>query len=225
MTEDPMSQTHECGGDAAAYALGALEAAEAEAFRRHMTHCVVCRDEVNQFRLVADGLALATPQHPVPRGLRRRVFQEVRAEPRGTPVRRRRRAFTPPRPAYLVAVALAVAIIAAGGLELASGGQGTRLLATVHGPAVRASLQVKGAHAELIVDHLSAPASGRIYELWIQRGKGPPSPSTLFSVTSNATAEVGVPGSVSGVSAVLVTEEPAGGTLAPTSPPVITAHL
>jgi len=225
MTEDPMSQTHECSGDAAAYALGALEPAEAEAFRRHMAQCVVCRDEVNQFRRVTDELALASPQHPVPRGLRRRVLREVRAQPRGTPARRRPRAFMLPRPAYLVAVAVVVAVIVVGALELTSGAQRTRVLATVHGPAVRASLQVKGDHAELIVDHLAAPAPGRIYELWIQHGQAPPSPSTLFTVTSSATAQVGVPGSVSGVKAVLVTEEPAGGTLAPTSPPVITAHL
>lgn len=224
MTEEPMSQTHECGGDAAAYALGALEPDEAEAFRRHMAHCVVCRDEVNQFRRVADELALTAPAQAVPAGLRRRVIQEVRGQAR-TPALARRRAFTLPRPAYLVAVALAAAILVGGGLELAAGGQGTRLLATVHRPGIRASLQVNGSHAELLVDHLSAPAAGQIYELWIQHGKRPPSPSTLFSVTSTATAEVGVPGSVSGVTAVLVTEEPAGGTLAPTSAPVITAHL
>jgi anti-sigma-K factor RskA len=225
MTEDPMSHADQCGGDAAAYALGALEPDEAEAFRRHMAQCVVCRDEVNQFRRVAEELALAAPQHPVPRGLRRRVLQEVRTQARSAPARPGRRAFARLRPAYALAACLAVAIAVAGGLELASGGQGTRVIPTVHAPAVRASLKVSGTHAELVVDHLAAPAAGKIYELWIQHGDEPPAPSTLFSVTSNATAHVGVPGSVSGVRAVLVTEEPAGGTLTPTSKPLITAHL
>jgi hypothetical protein len=36
---------------------------------------------------------------------------------------------------------------------------------------------------------------------------------------------VGVPGSVKGVSRLMVTAEPAGGTLAPTTAPVIVASL
>jgi hypothetical protein len=44
-------------------------------------------------------------------------------------------------------------------------------------------------------------------------------------VRANGSAAVGVPGSLSGVSAVLVTQEPAGGTPAPTSAPVIVAPV
>ena len=51
----PMSESHECGGDAAAYVLGALEPDEVEAFRLHMASCVVCRDEVAAFEQVTDG--------------------------------------------------------------------------------------------------------------------------------------------------------------------------
>ena len=43
--EQSMSGQHDCGADAAAYVLGALEPAEAEAFTRHLATCVVCRDE------------------------------------------------------------------------------------------------------------------------------------------------------------------------------------
>jgi hypothetical protein len=62
--------------------------------------------------------------------------------------------------------------------------------------------------------------------MWVQRGNAAPTPTgTLFAVTSRGTAAIGVPGSLSGVSAVLVTQERAGGTLAPTSAPVIVAHV
>ena len=42
---------------------------------------------------------------------------------------------------------------------------------------------------------------------------------------TRGTADVGVPGGLTGVSAVMVTDEPDGGTLAPTSAPVIAARL
>jgi anti-sigma factor RsiW len=65
--EERMPSTHDCGSDAAAYALGALEPAEAEQFRAHMDTCVVCRDEVMAFQQVAEALPMAAPQQPVPR--------------------------------------------------------------------------------------------------------------------------------------------------------------
>jgi anti-sigma-K factor RskA len=222
MTMAPMSDTHDCGGgDAAAYALGALEPAEAEAFRRHMAQCVVCRDEVNQYRRVVDTLPLAAPQHPVPRTLRRRVLRDARAEP-PTPAgpRRRRQWLAAVRPAHVLATVLAAAIVAGSGLALFSGGSGARVIRTPD-----ASLRISGGHGELIVEHLPAPAAGQIYELWIEHGTRPPSPSTLFSVTKRGTADLGVPGGLGGVSAVLVTQEPDGGTSAPTSAPVIVARL
>jgi hypothetical protein len=62
--------------------------------------------------------------------------------------------------------------------------------------------------------------------MWVQRGHAQPTPTgTLFSVTSAGSAAVGVPGSLHGVSAVMVTEEPVGGTLVPTSAPVIVARV
>ncbi len=77
---EAMSGTHDCGGDAAAYALGALGPEEAEAFRAHMQECAVCRDEVEALGGVVQALTIATPQYEAPRGLRRRVMHEVRLE-------------------------------------------------------------------------------------------------------------------------------------------------
>jgi hypothetical protein len=62
--------------------------------------------------------------------------------------------------------------------------------------------------------------------MWVQRGSAPPTPTgTLFSVNRAGSAAVGVPGSLHGVSRVMVTQEPAGGTLAPTSAPLIVAPV
>ena len=48
------SENRDCGADAAAYVLGALEPGEVEAFRAHMATCVVCRDEVSAARAFHD---------------------------------------------------------------------------------------------------------------------------------------------------------------------------
>ena len=77
-----MSEKRDCGADAAAYVLGALEPAEAEAFRKHLASCVVCRDEVTAFQEVAELLPLSAPPQPVPRGLKNRVMVEVNADAR-----------------------------------------------------------------------------------------------------------------------------------------------
>src|SRR5947199_10482151 len=115
---DHVSGTHDCGGDAAAYALGALEPAEAEAFRRHLDDCIVCRDEVEALQGVVLALPMAAPQQPVTRRLRRRVMRAIREEqPAGVRTQRPRSpARLRPRPgalagAFVAAAALAAAII------------------------------------------------------------------------------------------------------------------
>ena len=110
-----MSRDHDCGGDAAAYALGALDPTEAEIFRRHLEECAVCRDEVEALGGVVQALPMAAPQQPMPRGLRRRVVRAVRQEAglRADPPVRRPSEWFGSR-AVLVATA-SVALLAADG--------------------------------------------------------------------------------------------------------------
>ncbi len=78
-----MSGTHDCGGDAAAYVLGALEPDEAEALpRATWTGASSAATSVASFQQVADALPMSAPQYPVPARLRRRVLTEVRADAR-----------------------------------------------------------------------------------------------------------------------------------------------
>jgi hypothetical protein len=120
-----------------------------------------------------------------------------------------------------VAAVVVIAIVLV--VALSPGGSGTR---TIQASTGSAELQIAGGRADLIVHRLPTLPAGRIYEMWVQRGNATPTPTgTLFAVTSSGTAAVGVPGGVSGVSAVMVTQEPAGGTSAPTTAPVIVARL
>ncbi len=231
--------TYGCGADAAAYVLGALEPDETREFRRHLESCAVCRDEVLVLQQVADALPMAAPQHAAPRGLRRRVLRAVQAQSESPPTYHeapQRRGLRRPqrssggfrRPAIAALSVVLVALAIAGGFELSSGGRsGARAIqARVTGSSGSAELSLSGGHAELIVRHMQPPPAGRIYEVWLKRGKRPPSPtSALFSVTDDGAGAVDVPGNLRGVSAVMVTQEPAGGSRVPTSPPVIVAKL
>jgi anti-sigma-K factor RskA len=225
-----MSDTHDCAGDAAAYVLGALEPGEVEAFRRHLDHCGVCRDEVDALTGVVQALPMAAPQLSPPRALRRHVLRAVRNEPRRTTGATVRRfpVVRIPRPAV---AALGAAVLAAaavvGGVELSGGGTPTRVIqAQVSGIAGSAELRLSGARGELIVRDLTPPPPGHVYEVWLKPpGANPVPASVLFSVNSAGGADVGLPARLHGISDVLVTPEPRGGSPAPTHPPVIIASL
>jgi anti-sigma-K factor RskA len=222
----------DCALDAGAYLLGALDGGEAEAFRRHLAGCTVCREEVAALRSAADALALAAPQVAVPRALKRRVMAAVRASAQDAEVRpagRRSPARMPARRLALagagslaiLATLIAVAVLAGGGSK------STRnLQASVAVPSASASLRVSSGHGELELRRMPPAPAGHIYEVWLQRGHGPPQPtSVLFNVTSSGAAVVGVPGDLRRVRAVLVTAERLGGSLRPTRAPVIVARL
>jgi anti-sigma-K factor RskA len=222
------AMSSDCGGEVAAYVLGALEPDEADGFRRHMDTCVVCRDEVMAFQQVADALPMSAQQHSIPRGLRRRVLSEVRADAAGRQQtasgRSRQRARTRTRPRTAMAGGLAaVAVVAVAAVIALSSQSATDVF---HASVGAASVHVSGDHAELVVVHLPQPPSGRIYEVWLRRGNAPPTPTkALFGVTAAGAADVDVPGNLAGVSVVMVTQERAGGSLHPTSAPVIVAHI
>lgn len=232
--EDSTPGRPACGADAAAYVLGALEPKEAEAFSSHMASCVVCRDEVATFQQTANALAMAPARHRVPHGLKRRVMRAVRESEREAPGTARRPGWLgaglfASRPAVAAMAALAIVVVVAGAIALGTGGSsGSRsITATVTGSPGSARLSVSGGHAELVVRHFPQPAAGHIYEVWELRGGAKvPSPTrALFSVNTSGAGDVGVPGDLHGVTKVLVTQEPAGGSLVPTSAPVIVAPL
>jgi anti-sigma-K factor RskA len=242
----PGGQERGCGNDAAPYVLGALEPAEARAFMRHMRTCAVCRDEVAALAPVLDVLPSCVPRYDVSPELRRRVMHAVRSEPKfgdaparerwlspGRPWKPRRRSrprwpsklgasLAHPRPAVAAALALALAVALVIVIASGSGGTQDRLIRASVGLA---QLQIAGDRGELIVDHLPPAPRDRVYELWLQRGNGAPAPSTLFEVTSRGTAALGVPGEVTGITRVLVTVEPSGGSRVPTTPAVIVARV
>jgi anti-sigma-K factor RskA len=236
----PGRDEHSCSADVAAYALGALEPGEAEAFRRHLETCVVCPVELRAFQQVADDLAAGVPSVDAPPDLKHRVMRAVEAEPRTAPIpeggrsrrERRRDAVLRGRswlrgPTLALGAGIAFAIAAIAIVVLAfpgrQNGRTIRASTTVGGTA---ALHISANRTDLVVRHVAPPPRGKIYEVWVQYGKGKPRPNALFGVDRSGDASVSVSASMYGVSHVMVTAEPAPrGTRAPTSPPVITASL
>jgi anti-sigma factor RsiW len=221
--------------DAAAYVLGALEAHEVQPFLEHLEDCSICRTEVVQLQAMADSLANGVPRELAPVGLRARVMATVHAEAEllraagheaDRPVRAPSRWRWRLAPALVATAALGIGLlIGAVALNAGSASQRTQVVqAKVVAPGHDASAELRkvGSHWELVVMGMPAPPKGRIYELWLKRGTQAPQPTdALFSVTNQGDGSVGVPGDLQGVTTVMVTDEPLGGSLKPTREPVI----
>jgi anti-sigma-K factor RskA len=232
--DDPTVGDHECGDDVAAYALGALDPADAARFERHLKHCAVCPDELSVFRQVVETLPASASIQPAPAELRQRILGAIADEPRGTVGAVSRDAPRPRRPRLLLrgrvwapGAVLALAALAFAGVALTTTSSSTvRVIRAQVAGQGTAVLRVSDDRGELVLHHFSPPPSGQIYEVWFQGSSGAPAPANaLFSVTAGGEADVVIPRDIRGVQTVTVTPEPAGGTRTPTHPTVVRAVL
>jgi anti-sigma-K factor RskA len=229
-------------GDAAAYALGALEHDELERYREHLRDCAGCRAEVAELQPVVDELPSSVPRVRAPSVLRDRIVESVRSEAavlhaaghaadrpqrarRGRPLRAAPGALLAGGLAAAAVIAIVLAIVlsrAASAPERISRG-----VVTVGVPTASATLHIRDEHGDLTVAHMPQPGSGRIYEVWlVRRGSAEPAPtSALFGITREGRGAVDVPASLRDVQQVLVTSEPLGGSAHPTRKPVIAVNV
>lgn len=221
---------HNRGDDAAAYVLGALTPSEAADYRQHLAVCTRCREEFEALAPVANALASAVPQIPVPPDLKRRVLRAAQEQPHE--VRSLGRRVQSPRVAWALPGLTAGIVAACVGVILAfvalrPGHEPSRVVAArVIGSPGTAQVRISHNHGELVIARLPPPPAGRIYEVWLRRGFAGPAPtSALFSVTSSGAATVDVPGDLRGIRQIIVTQEPAGGSRVPTRRPLIVASL
>jgi hypothetical protein len=228
--------------DAASYVLHAMPDGEWETFQDHLGHCGFCADKVQELQFVGDALLSGVPQLTVPPPVRERVMSIVRAESelllaaghgadrpvRAAPKRRFGFALRPLPAVALASIALALGI---GGGALLSGGDSgltpRTVVAKVDAVGATANVRVTSDGAKLRVAGMPAPDEGRVYQVWLDHGGGktPQPTDALFSVSRDGHATVDVPGDLDGVKAVLVTDEPLGGSRIPTRAPVISATL
>jgi len=215
----------------AAYALNALDAEEARRYEAHLARCERCQRELAELSESAGALAYAA-EAPLPSAdLRARILDRARAE---------RPNVVPLRPRWLrpVIAAAAVAACAAIGLGLwavsLSGKLDRREAALARQQRVAQILAQPGSRkisfsrgtlvvgpdgkGALLLNKLAEPGPGRTYEAWVADG-GAPQPAGLFA--GGTTIAVPLERPVRAGATVLVTEEKAGGTEAPTQTPFL----
>ena len=125
-----------------------------------------------------------------------------------------------------LAVGFASAVVAIATLVPGGSSQVRVLHASVVDSAGTAQVRLAAGRAELLVRHFPAPAAGDVYEVWLKRaGRALEPTGALFSVSAQGAGDIPVPGALQGVAEILVTEEPAGGSLVPTHSPVIVGRL
>jgi hypothetical protein len=229
--------------DAGSYVLRAMPDDEWELYTAHVAGCHVCADKVAELGFVSDALLSAVPQLSAPPEIRDRVMSVVRAESelllaagpmadrpiQHQPARRFSLLRLRPWPAAVLASSL-LALGLGGGALLVGGDDGgppPRTIACASAPSgATCQMRVVGDSAKLIVAGLATPPEGRIYQVWLDRDNGtaPQATEALFSVRKGR-ASVDVPGDLTGVKQVLVTDEPLGGSEVPTRQPVIAARM
>ncbi len=230
MTDD--RQNHDHAESVGAYALGALPELEAQVFERHLMGCELCQEELHRLTEAVEALPRSvTPLEPPP-SLRASLMEAVNAEAPRTRPSRARPWFALPRmrPALGLATAGVACLLAGFAVsELARDDDGARTLsAQVDEQRLgsgSASLSVPDdGGAVLRVEGLPDPGRGRVYQLWVERD-GEVAPVATFDVDASGIGAGAVPGSLDGVSAVMVTREPSGGSEQPTETPVVTVDV
>lgn len=222
----------------AAYLLGALRPEEAERYREHLDGCPDCRRELEELAPAASAVPRTAKPARATEELLGRIMEQVDSEaellnaagPQADRVPTKTGWWRTRRLATLVATATVAAAAAIGALLIVSGAppgeRVTQAVVAASVPGGQAELRQNGARAELVVSHLPQPALGKIYQVWVARAHGAPQPTNaLFSVSAHGSASVAVPGDLRHIQRLMVTAEPAGGSLRPTSPPIITATL
>jgi anti-sigma-K factor RskA len=230
--------------DLAAYALGALSGAELAELEGHLEGCDHCRARLRWLEPAVDVLPAAVQQLEPPPRLRENLMATVRAE--AAPAAQAEAERVPPRepreswwaglrglmlrPATgMAALILLVAGVGAGWALRGSDNVETPTTLVKAEPLtdsvpVSATLERTGDSATLHVQELPAIADDRVYEVWVQRA-GVMEPRSTFVLSMDGTAEAAVPGPLEGGQAVLVTEEPRGGSSQPTTEPLLSAPL
>lgn len=233
------------------YALDALDPRETRRFERHLEGCPRCTDEVRA--LAADTVRLARAASvPAPPDLRDRILTAVRATEQEAPepvpvVRDRGSAPVRGRAPVLVALAASAAVlalVAVGLLTFALGRADDRLdderaaareiAHVLAAPDARAAdardargrglgVVASRARGQAVVtpSRLGSPPDGRTHQLWVMRaGAAPRSLGLLDGETPVVADDLN-----EGASSLAVTVEPDGGSVRPTTTPVVQLAL
>ena len=215
----------------AAYALGALDADEAERYEEHLATCESCREELAGLRDPVAALAYGVESPAPPAALRKRILDAARAERSNVvPIRRRLPVILGAAAAVAATVAISLGLWAA---SVSSDLDRERSLLAILADPEAMSIPLEGANgrvvvtetgeAALVVSGLATAPEGKTYELWVAED-GTMLPAGVFD-GGHERDVVRLTRPVPPGSGVAVTVEDDGGTDAPTGDPLFTAGI
>jgi anti-sigma factor RsiW len=221
----------------AAYALNALDEAEASEYEAHLGRCQLCQEELASLQDTVTSLAYLPEAPAPPRALRSRILTEARTERAPAVAQRPRWTFPVLAGATAVATigAIALGIWAASLSSSLADERQTRAeqnrAFAVLGESDAVRIPLKGAEgvlvlsrtgdAALVVSNLDPAPSGKAYEAWVienERSR----PAALFDAGDGRTV-VALDRPVPGEAVVAVTLEDDEGADQPSGAPVFTA--
>jgi anti-sigma-K factor RskA len=224
--------------EAVAFALGSLDPEHAEDFKEHLKTCKRCQEELRWLAPAVRALPEAVEPRTPPPELKVRLMAEVRAdaeaeERRATAEGRRERAAGGGFSAWLgglrlggltwkplAGVALVILVVAAGiGYAVGNGGGSSHThtweLKAEENAGIAAKVVREGERGEIHLAGLKQLPKGKVLEAWVEReGKVEPVPA-LFAPDKAGNASTTIE-NLEGVTTVMVTREPEGGSKTPT---------
>jgi len=223
-----------------AYALGSLDAAEAQLVTQHLAGCHICRSELRAFQEVAGQLALIAPQAEPSHDLKPRLMERIQ-NLSSTQAKTKGWRFTERLlPAGVMVGLILITTLAVSSLllwqrldqlEVLAGPLGMRAIALQNTDASPTAsgfvvISADGQNGVLVVDELPVLEPEREYQLWLVRD-GNSTSGAVFSIDEDGYRgmRIEAPQSLLMYSSVLVTIEPIGGSAAPTGEQVLSGSL
>jgi anti-sigma-K factor RskA len=212
--------------DLAAYMLGALKPGEATELERHLEGCERCREEMRWLEPAVHSLPESVARREPPKQLRQTLMAEVRADAAAEkPTRSRSRRWVL-KPAVGFAV---VALLVAGvvgyevGKDGSDGGEAaSTIVRQVDGMTVK--MVQEGESGTLQLSGVPEVPQDKVLEAWVEREGKVESVPALFVPDRHGQAETRI-ADMTGVETVMVTEEPQGGSDAPTGEPLMSMSV
>lgn len=222
--------------EVAAYAIGALDPERVEELERHLAGCERCREGLRWLAPAVGALPETVERQAPPPELKRRLMAEVRADAAGE--ERRERAESSARVGGwlrglglggltwkpLAGLALVILVVAGGiGYAVGNGGgsggaQTTEVQPGANG--IAAKVVTEDGRGELHLAGVRPLPKGRVLEAWVERHGVVEAVPALFAPDQAGRASTTIE-DMQGVSTVMVTREPAGGSDMPTTKPLV----
>lgn len=218
--------------DLAAYMLGALEPGEATELERHLDGCERCREEMRWLEPAVHTLPESVERQEPPKQLRQSLMAEVRADARGEASGARTswwRSLWSARGLRLATGFALLALVAAGvvGYEVGRDGsdEGTGSTFVSRQPGgITVKMVSEGEGGKLHLSGIDQLPPDKVLEAWVEREGTVEAVPALFVPDRHGEAETTVE-DMTGVTTVMVTKEPSGGSEAPTGEPIVTMSV